>query len=558
MVLIPKEPKPCTIREVIEDAFTYVTNPRFYDSCGKNLEVKTLVLICIGSWFIERMIPQTSVPVAGVGRFAPILPIRGPSESGKNRLANLLRFVSYHPYFDLSKTAVPSLFRPLDIWKGTLIMDEADIKNSGATSQLIQFLNSRAYGTPISRQNPEKISVSHVFQSFGLTIVTQRQHFDDNATESRSVPYYSEKTTTKLPTIEENEVVEQGLNLQDKLLYLRLTLWKTVTVDKAKWHQELSDHRLNSALLTVFALAEHEPWIMTIIDQTVKSIERAKRRRKAVSIDGQLINYLWGKLNESLWDTRDGNYYILNEIQTYADNEENTNETKTPLIATNIKDELGLGYKTIRKVWDSVNISPDDVPDRIRVGTRTYRVFWFKPDRLEKMLREFVLDYEYYNLYELIGLPKPEPVTDVTDVTGSREGGNLTSCIVGEDAVAKQTLPCISSDALNQHQLGEWVHAVEAKEADNIDRDNSLSPDLSQVSHLSQNMPSNEQTAKSVPVSESVENSHLSLKDPWSYTCCICNNEIQLDEGFKPYNIGKEKLWAHMDCLKEHPEGNKQ
>jgi hypothetical protein len=119
--------------------------------------------------------------------------------------------------------------------------------------------------------------------------------------------------------------------------------------------------------------------------------------------------------------------------------------------------------------------APDDVTDRIRVGTRTYRVFWFKPDRLEKMLREFVLDYEYCNLYERIGLPKPEPVTDVTD---SREGSNITISVVDEDTAAKETLPSIPSDALNQHQLGEWVHAVDEKEADNIDRDTPLPPDL--------------------------------------------------------------------------------
>jgi hypothetical protein len=465
MVIVPQEPVECTLKEAIEDIFRFVSNPRYYDPCGKQAEVKTLALITLGSWFIDRMEPDTVIPVAGVGRFAPIIPIRGPSESGKNRLANLLRFISYHPYFDLSKTAIPSLFRPLDVWRGTLIMDETDVKNSGATSQLIQFLNSRAYGTPISRQNPEKVSESNVFQSFGITIVTQRQHFDDNATESHSIPYYSEKTTKKLPTVEENTIVEEGLKIQNKLLYLRLTLWPKIEIIKSKWHKDLTDHRLNSALLVVFALAEHEPWINDIIDETVKPIERAKRRRKATSIDGQIINYVWDKLDNKLFEIHEGRYFILERNKVYIDDQGKEKIDKKPLIATNIKEHLGLGYKTIRKVWDSVNVTPDDVPDRIRVGDRTHRVFWFKPDRLEKMLREFVLDYDPYSLYDRLGIERPEEpdesVTGLTDVTGSGEGGTPSE-----------------SDTPYEKEL-----------EDTTETETPPPPDLSQTSHLSQNYP---------------------------------------------------------------------
>jgi len=415
MVTVPRSPTKCSLKEVIEDAFKFVSNTKFYDPCGKLPQVKVQSLIMVGSWFLDKMVPHTIIPIAGVGRFAPIIPIRGPSESGKNRLANVLRFVSYHPYFDLSKTAIPSLFRPLDTWLGTLFMDEADVKYSGATAELTRYLNSRATGTPIARQNPDNISESQVFQSFGITVLTQRQHFDDNATEGRSVPYYSEKTLDKIPTIETDDIVDEGLKIQDKLLYLRLTLWDKIILDKTEWHEKLTDARLNAALIPAYALAKHEPWIMKIIDDVVEDIEEAKRKRKAASIDGQLVNYIWEKLESGLFDIENTYYYVLKEHKIVKDDKGVEKEIKTPLTASHIKKDIGLGYKTTRKVWDSLNVSPDDAPDRIRVGSRVWRVFWFDPLRLDKMLREFVVDYEPLGLYDKLGLPKP--VTDVTGVT---------------------------------------------------------------------------------------------------------------------------------------------
>ena len=87
MVTIPQEPVKTSFDELIIEAFDYLGQADFFDPCGKELQVRLGGLISMGSWFLDRMIPRTTMPVAGFGRFAPILPIRGPSETGKNRLA---------------------------------------------------------------------------------------------------------------------------------------------------------------------------------------------------------------------------------------------------------------------------------------------------------------------------------------------------------------------------------------------------------------------------------------------------------------------------------------
>jgi len=399
LVLLPEWPEPCSFGEVIDEAFRFLLNPDYYDPVGQEAQVKLLGLICIASWFLDKLTPETPIPIAGIGRFAPIIAIRGPSETGKNRLANLLRFLSYRPYFDLSKTRIPSLYRPLDLWKGTLVMDEADFKHSGETSQLIHFLNSRATGTPISRQNPENPRVGEAFESFGLTIVTQRRHFDDNATESRCIPYQARKSprifkndeNEKIPSLELDELVKEGLKLQNRLLYLRLTYWPKLRIDKRAWVEGLTDPRLNAALLPLLALAEYEPRILEVIKETIKPLEEAKRRMKAQSPDGQLINEIWSIILDGGVGRWGPYIYLAEPSGAEAD--------LPPITRTKLAERLNWKLRQVSKTINSLLSMPNGAPERIKVLGKDYRPIWLKPEDLEPLLREFVLDYEAGSLF---------------------------------------------------------------------------------------------------------------------------------------------------------------
>jgi len=413
MVTVPQKAVKTNFDELIQETFDYLGQTEFFDPCGKEEQVRLTGLIVMGSWFLDRMIPNTAIPVAGFGRFAPIIPIRGPSETGKNRLANMFRFLSYRPFFVESTHRIPSLFRPLSLWKGTLIMDEADFYKTGPQADITQFLNCRATGTPISRQNPDKVSESQVFESFGITILTQRQHFDDNATESRSVPFYTERTSHKIPTIELDEVVEWGLRLQNKLLYLRLMYWNRFKIDKRYWVSGISDHRLNSALLPTVSLIKFEPKIQGIIEKCVIPIERAKRQIKATSTDGRLVNFLWDKIIDGYYLIHNLHYCVLDRFEIITgDDGEVEDKIPVALTTSKIKESAGIGYKTTRKALNSLNMTPEEAPPRARIGKYSSRPIWFIPEKLEKHLREFVIDYEENSIFEKLGLNVPH-VPDV-------------------------------------------------------------------------------------------------------------------------------------------------
>jgi len=185
-------------------------------------------------------------------------------------------------------------------------------------------------------------------------------------------------------------------------------------VDKSRWHRDLSDHRLNAALLPVYALCRFETSLEEIVDGLVKPIEREKRQIKASSMDGQIINFLWELIEDEdrLWGTHNGHYYFLKEHYVKLEDEQ---EVIKGLTTSAIKDGVGFSPKTIRKILDSLRIAPDEAPDKVRIGNRSVRAIWFDPFKFEKQLREFVPGYVPWRLYNHLGIGVP----DVPDVPHS-------------------------------------------------------------------------------------------------------------------------------------------
>lgn len=460
LVIVPTGVTPCDFNEVLEkiDAFTGLPN---YDACGKETVVRFLSRVAICSWFLDRFVEDPLMDVAGAGKFAPIIPIRGPSQSGKNRLAFLLRMFSYRPYFEMSTYRVPSLYRPLDVWKGTLILDEADFAGTTEKSELIHFLNCRATGTPISRQDSKNPKITHTFSNFGQTILTQRRIFDDNATESRCLPYYSEATDRQLPTVETDEMLKRGLELQNLLLYLRMKYYKKIVIDKTAWVNGVSDPRLVASLLPLLALGKFEPEIKNIANGTIQEVERLKIEQKANSEDGTIINHLWEKIGEgsfALWNNP--HFYVLTKEKT---GEGEDDWIPVPLTTTRMSDELKWTTRTVRKVVNSLSLCAKGLPSTIKVGNKTWRVIFFDPEKMEKRLREFVVGYEPKKILKLAGeklgvgqqkLPTEEKVTEVTQDTDIIHGDNLEEtkeAEVPEDTPYARSVTSVSSVTEGRH-----------------------------------------------------------------------------------------------------------
>jgi len=154
--------------------------------------------------------------------------LRGPSDTGKTRIATIGHLLSYRSIQGSGASTHASLVRVVDWWRGNLYVNEGDLKHSGETGDYIKFLNARyskdegmvwkcdSTGPGGRRWKPE------TFYVFGPTIITTRQGFEDDALESRCFRVRPKATNRRdIPLTLPNEARLQAYRLRCKLLSFR-------------------------------------------------------------------------------------------------------------------------------------------------------------------------------------------------------------------------------------------------------------------------------------------------------------------------------------------------
>src|SRR5947199_3333959 len=121
----------------------------------------------------------------------PYLRLRGDPGSGKTRFLLTVGSLCYKPIFASGASTVSPLFRILDAFRGTLIIDEGDFRLSDERAEIVKILNNgNARGFPVLRSevsgkkgefNPRAYAV------FGPKLVATRGFFQDRALESRCI-----------------------------------------------------------------------------------------------------------------------------------------------------------------------------------------------------------------------------------------------------------------------------------------------------------------------------------------------------------------------------------
>ena len=82
----------------------------------------------------------------------PYLRLRGDYGSGKTRCLLIVGSLCYKPIFASGASSVSPLFRILDIYRGTLIIDEGDFRASDERAEVVKILNNgNAKGFPVLR-----------------------------------------------------------------------------------------------------------------------------------------------------------------------------------------------------------------------------------------------------------------------------------------------------------------------------------------------------------------------------------------------------------------------
>jgi hypothetical protein len=116
----------------------------------------------------------------------PYLRALGDFGTGKSRFLKAIGSLCYRPIFAGGSTTPSPVFRIIDLFHGTLIMDEADFRFSDLQSEIIKILNcGYSKGVPVLRAEGDVQKMPVAYDVFCPKIIATREPFGDRALESR-------------------------------------------------------------------------------------------------------------------------------------------------------------------------------------------------------------------------------------------------------------------------------------------------------------------------------------------------------------------------------------
>jgi len=213
----------------------------------------------------------------------PYLRLYGDYGSGKTRALLVLGSLAYKGFFASGASTVSPIFHVLHEFGGTLVLDEADLRFSDTTADLVKILNNGTMkGLPVLRTmtNRYRELNPQAFRVFGPKIVAMRHSFKDVALESRFLTedmnacHLREDIPIHLP----DAMKVEALGLRNRLLAWRFAMRHRVMVDPERAIPGLSP-RGNQMALPILSLIDDPALRHSVATRlaTAEALAAAKR-----------------------------------------------------------------------------------------------------------------------------------------------------------------------------------------------------------------------------------------------------------------------------------------
>jgi hypothetical protein len=192
----------------------------------------------------------------------PYLRLRGDPGSGKTRFLLTIGSLCYKPIFASGASTVSPLFRIIDAFRGTLIIDEGDFRLSDERAEIVKILNNgNARGFPVLRSEvtPKREFNPTAYAVFGPKLVATRGFFQDRALESRCLTEAmgQQRLRDDVPINLPPEHKQEALELRNKLLLFRFRNFHKGEPTEALVDRSI-EPRLNQVFVPLLSIIENE------------------------------------------------------------------------------------------------------------------------------------------------------------------------------------------------------------------------------------------------------------------------------------------------------------
>jgi hypothetical protein len=245
------------------------------------------------SWVYDRF---TTIPYLG---------FRGDFGTGKSRAMQVVGGLCYKPCKIAGAVTPAPIYRLIEQFRGTLLIEEANLKDSSEANEVVKILNCGfEKANPIIRCNKDKPSDLQYFDPFCPKVVTTRGAFDDKALESRFYTIVlkgSDRVDAgDIPYVLGDRFQEEESRLRNRLLYFRLRSYFSVSaknIEEAKLPN--IEPRLKQAFSAFYLLLQNEPEALASLDCFLKAYNQKLVEERAETLEGKIIEKIFEIAEES-------------------------------------------------------------------------------------------------------------------------------------------------------------------------------------------------------------------------------------------------------------------
>lgn len=351
----------------------------------------------------------------------------GDYGSGKSRYLDAIGLLHRQP-FKTTATATPAaLFRVLNKWDGpTLVMDEADMRDSDETADTIKIIN-QGYeaGNPVIRCDPNDATKIEFHNVYCPKVLATRREFEDKAVESRCFTTYMSTTNKKMPPNLNAEFFEGATKLRNKLLMFRFRNYYSIN-PKAGEEFDLGniEPRLKQISTSFIALFSDKPSELEQFKSFILSYQGQLKAERAESWEGQIVTAIVTLYSNGEKEP------TATQIVECADLRDSKNNLYKPRAITATMKRLGFGTaKAVRRGNITIKIYEIDSSMLFQKA-----VLYVDDEQLLERLRYRVTDVTHVTgrqgvstLTELVRVPTHHPTNDSNNGNTVTETTKITN-----------------------------------------------------------------------------------------------------------------------------------
>lgn len=240
-----------------------------------------------GTWYVLLTYVYDTMPAINY------LSALGDTGTGKSRFLDTIGRLCYKCTIASGGVTVAAVKRISNKWRGTMVIDEGDFKESDEKNELIKWFNLGFEKNKVmfncNKEDPNRLEF---YNPFCPKIISRRKQFQDQALEARCLTHTMQQTDRKnIIELVTKEFFETQAVLRNKLLKFRLDYFYKIDIE-AVMKIDLGDvePRIKQATRAFVPLLAAEPEALENFKTFLKEYNDNLIEERATSYDGMIIN----------------------------------------------------------------------------------------------------------------------------------------------------------------------------------------------------------------------------------------------------------------------------